>query len=134
MSLTIPDNQAHTTAFVAALESVGWPVGRATGKGLAAPYFVVYADPGVMSGPLGDRFADLTQTVVLHSFGVLPEQAEDGIRRAREVLLPGVRVPGRNTLYVTTLASQPVQRDDDADTSDVLYLAVDVYRMRTSPA
>ncbi|HET7386849.1 MAG TPA: hypothetical protein VFJ19_09340 [Nocardioidaceae bacterium] len=127
----IPQARPHTDALLAALRAAGLTVGDATGTGLTAPYSVLYTDEGSLDGSLGDRFSDLTMTAVLHSFGAGRQQAQWGVDKARAAVLAGVSVPGRNTLYVTQLASQPVTEDTDVTPS--LFLAIDVYRFATTP-
>jgi hypothetical protein len=139
MALTIPAGQPHTAAAVATLEAAGLTVGNgsgndpATGALYARPYVVVYGDLGALDGPLGDRFADLSQTLTVHGVGNGPEQAQWVADKARAALLTTpVTVAGRSTLYVSHTTSQPVQRDDDVQPP--LFYEVDQYTLSTTPA
>jgi hypothetical protein len=131
--MTVPVARTHTAAIVAVLEAAGLTVGNGSGIGLTAPYVVVYSDSGAVDGPLGDRFADLDQTVILHSVGTGPEQAQWVADKARTALLGSTpTVTGRTVLYVDHADSQPLYRDDDV--TPPLYLAVDTYTFSTTPA
>ena len=141
MALTVPSGREHVAAIIATLEAAGLTVGDASGKNpatgelYARPYVVVYGDLGALDGPMGDRFADLSQTVTLHGVGDGPEQAQWVGDKARVALLSdAVTVAGRATLYVAPItgATQPVQRDDDVQPP--LFYAVDQYTVATTPA
>lgn len=133
MALTIPTGRTHTAAVVATLEAVGLTVGDGSGKGLTAPYAVVYADLGGLDGPMGDRYADLDQTVFVHGVGTGPEQAQWVADKARVALLTtAITVTGRSVMCVEHVTSVPVQRDDDV--TPPLYYSVDEYLLSTTPA
>lgn len=132
MTLTIPTSRPVTAALKAALEAANLRVGEGTGKGLTAPFSVLYPASPDLDGPMGDRYADADHTVMIHHVGDGPEQAEWQADQAAAALLPGVTVDGRTVLYVTRENSQPVQRDDAL--SPPLYYLVDTYVVATTPA
>ena len=133
MALTIPAAQPHTEAVLATLRTAGCTVGNGTGLGLTAPYSVLYADTGKLDGPIGDRFADLDQTLFVHGVGTGPEQAQWEADKARAALLgTAILVAGRTVMYVTHVISQPVQRDDAVQPP--LFFTVDQYLLSTTPA
>ena len=133
MALTVPLARTQTDAVIAALRAAQLSVGDGSGVGLTAPYVVVYADLGVLDGPMGDRFADLDQTVFVHGCGTTVEQAQWAADKARVTLLTGsLALDGRAVLYVDHVTSQPVQRDDDISPS--VYFTVDQFTVSTTPA
>jgi hypothetical protein len=133
MALTIPQGRPHTAAVVTTLETAGLTVGDGTGAGLTTPYVVVYTDSGDVDGPLGDRYADLTQTVFIHAVGTGPEQAQWAADKARAALLTtAVTVAGRTVLYLDHVTSVPVRRDDSI--RPPLFLAIDQFALATTPA
>lgn len=132
MALTVPSAREHTVAVVAALIGAGLTVGNGSGAGLTTPYAVVYADLGALDGPMGDRFADLAQTLTIHYIGAGPDQAQWVADKGRAALLAGVNVPGRALLDVVCEPAGPVQRDDDV--SPPLFLAIDLCRIATTPS
>jgi hypothetical protein len=130
---TIPEGQPHTEAVLATLRAAGVTVGNASGAGLTSPYCVLYTDVGALDGPLGDRFADLTQTLFVHGIGTGPEQAQWEADKARVALLTmPITVAGRAVLSITHVTSQPARRDDAVQPP--LFYAVDQYRLATTPA
>lgn len=129
--MTIPSGRAHTAAVVAALDAAGISTGNGIGANLSGKYAVVYSDLGALDGPLGDRFADLEQTIFVHSVGVGPDQAQWVADKSRTTLLAGVDVPGRARLNLVHTSSQPVQRDDDV--KPPVFYAVDIYTLSTTP-
>lgn len=133
MALTVPSGRVQTAAVIATLQAAGLTVGDGSGAGLSGKYAVVYADLGVPDGPMGDRFADLDQTVFVHSCGSSAEQAQWVGDKTRAALLAGaLSIDGRAVLYVDHVTSQPVQRDDDISPS--VFYAVDQYTVATTPA
>lgn len=133
MALTVPSGRTHTAGVIACLQTAGLTVGDASGVGLTAPYTVVYTDLGATDGPLGDRYADLDQTLIVHGVGTGPEQAQWEADKARVALLTtAITVDGRTVLYVEHTSSQSVQRDDD--TQPPLFYAVDTYTLSTTPS
>ena len=133
MALTIPTGRTHTAGVIACLQAAGLTVGDSSGAGLTAPYTVVYGDMGALDGPLGDRFADLDQTLIVHGIGTGPEQAQWEADKARTALLStAITVDARTVLYVQHTSSQPVERDDDVQPP--LFYAVDTYTLSTTPA
>lgn len=129
--MTVPSGRDHTAAVVATLDAAGITAGNGSGAGLSGKYAVVYTDLGTLDGPIGDRFADLAQTIFVHSIGVGPDQAQWVADKSRTALLAGVDVPGRAPLYLVHTSSQPVQRDDDV--KPPVFYAVDVYTLSTTP-
>ena len=133
MALTVPSARTQTDAVIAALRAAQLSVGDGSGVGLTAPYVVVYADLGVLDGPMGDRFADMDQTVFVYGCGTTREQAQLVADKARTTLLAGVTVPDRSLLYVDHVpTSQPIRRTDDISPS--VFYTVDQYTVATTPA
>lgn len=135
MALTVPSGRVHTDGVIAALEAAGLSVGDGSGKGLTAPYCVVYTDLGDLDGPMGDRFADAEQHFFVHSIGLDRNGAQWEADKARVALLgTPITVEGREVMYVNPEpgGSLPVQRDDDIQPP--LYYAVDEYVLATTPA
>jgi hypothetical protein len=132
MTLTVPTSRPVTIALLAALTDAGLTAAEGTGKGLTAPYSVLYPSSPDLDGPLGDRYADAEHTVMVHHVGAGPEQAEFQSDQVAAAWLPGLTVTGRSVLYVDRTDSQPVQRDDD--TSPPLYYVVDTYVVATTTA
>lgn len=94
---------------------------------------VVHSAPGTPSGPLGDRFADLTITVQLTAVGTGPEQALAYADAAAAALLGTIpMVPGRWVWPPWFLGSQPVVRDDTVNPP--LYVATAQYAIKSNPA
>lgn len=103
-----------TDAILAALTGV--PTGDADGKGLTAPYRVLYADFG---NPDPDQALTASDNRV-HVFTVMcvgdtREQAEwVAARTFTQLHEKALTVEGRITARVTLFSSSPMQRDDDA--------------------
>lgn len=133
MTLTVPASRPVTAALKQALADAGLTVAEGTGKGLTAPFTVLYPSSPDLDGPIGDRYADADHAVMMHHVGTGPEQAEFQADKAAAVLLqPGLEVAGRTVMYVTREDSQPVQRDDDLDPP--LYFITDTYVVATTPS
>jgi len=85
------------------------------------------------SGPLGDRFADLTITVQVTAVGVGSEQATAYADAARAAVLTSpIAVTGRVVLPPWQLADQPVLRDDTVQPP--LWIATAQYSIKSNPA
>jgi len=133
MALIVPEGRTHTDAAIACLEAAGLTVGDASGSNLAKPYLVIYGDQGTLDGPMGDRFADLNQTLTVHGVGDGPQQAQWVGDKARAALLSTpVDVTDRAVLYLTHLTTVPIQRDDSIQPP--IFYTVDQYALATTPA
>ena len=98
-----------------------------------APFVVLWPDPGaVAAGSLGDWLSDLVVTVQTTSVVGTAEQAlwlADKVARLLWAATP--TIPGRTTLPVRGVDTQPVQRDDSLAVP--LFYAVAVWRLHTTP-
>ena len=95
---------------------------------------VIYGPPGDVSGPLGDRFADLQLDFQVTAVGTGPDQALYIADAARAALLatPPPAVAGRAVWPLWQTAAQLVQRDDTVQPA--LYIATAQYVMKSNPA
>jgi hypothetical protein len=109
----------------------GWqgPPGGSTFRA----YTVLWPDPGLPSGSLGDRHADLLLEFQVTAVGQTVVQALWMQSATRAVLL-GQRptIVGRQVWPLWMVSSQYAERDDDE--TPPLYYAVAVYQMKTGPA
>lgn len=106
----------------------------AAGKPPAAPYAVLYPDPGWPEGTLGDRWRWLLLGFQVTGVGATRRQAQWVADWARGVLLTQQPVvPGRvvHPLWQQE-GSPPIDRDDDV--SPPLFYAPVLYQMRSVPA
>jgi len=138
-----PHIRAVQAALTAALNQLPTPTGSIFGPGIAAYIgarpdadtncVVVHGAPGMPSGSLGDRFADLTVTVQLTAVGTGPEQATAYADAARAALLTStLAVTGRVCWPAWQLADQPVLRDDTVQPP--LWIATAQYSIKSNPA
>lgn len=132
MTLTVPTSRPVTRAFKAAAEAAGLTVAEGTGKGLSAPYTVLSPSSPNLDGPLGDRFADAEHVMMVHHFGIGPEQAEFQADEASKAWLPGVTVEGRALLYVSREDSRPL--DPDYSVDPPLFGIFEEYVIATTPS
>jgi hypothetical protein len=94
---------------------------------------VVHGSPGVPSGTLGDRFADLTIDFQITCVADGPEQAQAYADAARTALLTtALTVPGRAVWPIWQSAAQPVLRDDTVQPP--LWIATAQYTVKSNPA
>jgi hypothetical protein len=95
---------------------------------------VVHGSPGEVSGPLGDRFADIQIDFQVTAVGTGPEQAQTYADAARAALLTDTppAVAGRAVWRLWQLAAQPVVRDDTVQPP--LWIATAQYAIKSNPA
>ncbi|MGH3627269.1 MAG: hypothetical protein ACRDRL_07500, partial [Sciscionella sp.] len=126
-------SQPHIAAVVAALDTAlqALPTARraynAKRPDADTVCAVVYGSPGQVSGPLGDRFADLELDFQVTAVGDGPDQAQyiaDAVR-ATLLAVPPPAVAGRAVWPLWQTAAQPVQRDDTVQPA--LYIATAQY-------
>lgn len=130
----IPQTEPHVRALQQILTATGLAVGIGVAPdNTAAPYVVLYADPGMLEGSVGNPNETLLVTFQISAVGVGGEQALQQADRARAALLAGPpTVPGRSVQPLWLLDSQPVRRDDQVQPP--LFVATAQYRMRSDPA
>ncbi|NUP49008.1 MAG: hypothetical protein HOW97_17135 [Catenulispora sp.] len=131
-----PHVAAVVTAADTALQALPTPrhAYNGTRPDLDTACAVVYAGPGLASGPLGDRFADLQITFQVTAVGTGPEQAlyiADAVKAAL-LATPAPAVTGRAVWPLWQTGEQPVQRDDTVQPA--LYIATAQYSMKSNPA
>lgn len=141
MTRTIVEPLPHDLAVVAALETIGRPVGLAQAppgaldnRGLpVADYLVVYPiGGGRRNGSLGDPFADAELVYQITAVGRLP----DGVRWLTgriEAALLGVTVAGRTISQVVPEDLEGVFADRDVGPPHPFY-STPRYRLRSTPA
>lgn len=94
---------------------------------------IVHGSPGTPSGPLGDRYADITVPIQLTAVGNGPEQATAYADAARAALLMAdLTVPGRAVWHPWQTGEQPVNRDDTV--KPPLWIATAQYAIKSNPA
>lgn len=95
---------------------------------------VIYGSPGMASGPLGDRFADIQIDFQVTAVGTGPEQAQYIADACKAALLatPPPAVAGRAVWPLWQTAAQPVQRDDTVQPA--LWIATAQYAIKSNPA
>lgn len=96
---------------------------------------VIYGSPGLASGPLGDRFADLQIEFQVTAVGAGPEQALyiADVVKAALLATPPPPVAGRAVWPLWQPAPpQPVRRDDTVQPA--LYIATAQYVIKSNPA
>lgn len=94
---------------------------------------VIHGSAGDLSGPLGDRFADITIPIQLTAVGTGPEQAAAYADAARAALLTAtLAVDGRAVWPAWQTGSQPVTRDDSVQPP--LWIATAQYAIKSNPA
>lgn len=136
MTVAVVDGQPLVAAIASAVTTGGVAFGDSTKPANvgAKPYVVGFFDSGsVENRSLASR--DGWSTVgTFHCVGLSPEAARIAVRRLRAVLLGLHRqvIGGRVLLMPEHLAAVPMQRDDDADPT--LFIQIDEWRLRTSPA
>ncbi|HEY9473589.1 MAG TPA: DUF3168 domain-containing protein [Mycobacteriales bacterium] len=130
----IPEAEPHVAALKQMLVDAGLQVGVGEAPdGVAAPYVVLYPDPGLTSGTLGSLNTILTLSVQVTAVGVGAEQALQQADRARTALLgAGMTVPGRVVHPVRAGDAQPVRRDDGVQPP--LWVAIAGYTVVSDPA
>ena len=130
-----PHIRAVQAALVAPLDALPTPIKAYIGvrPDDDTNCVVVHGAPGLPSGSLGDRFADLTITVQLTAVGTGPEQATAYADAARAALLTStLAVTGRVVWPAWQLADQPVTRDDTVQPP--LWIATAQYSIKSNPA
>jgi hypothetical protein len=128
---------AHVTAVRDLLDAqlpaaVTVEVGSAP-AGQVPPYAVIYPDPGMPEGTLGDRHRDLLLEFQVTCVGTGQAQAQDVADRVRAVLLTWTpAVAGRTVQPLWQVVSgERVRRDDDVNPP--LYYLPLIFQMRTGP-
>lgn len=123
-----------TAGVIAALETIGPPVGDAARPAGSAPYYVVYG--GGLAGLAGSIIRpkeDGTHVVQVTCVGRTRVGAEDLRDRARAVLLDkDLTIVGHAVVWSDLAASPPTRREDDAGAPS-LFTAVDVYQLHVTP-
>lgn len=130
-----PHIQAVQAALAPALAALPTPIKAYIGERgeTDTNCVVVHGAPGLPSGPLGDRFADLTVTIQLTAVGTGPEQATAYADAARAALLTStLAVVGRTVWPAWQVADQPVTRDDTIQPP--LWIATAQYVIKSNPA
>lgn len=130
-----PHISAVQAVLEAALQQLPMPIHAYIGQRPDADTncVVVHGAPGMPSGSLGDRFADLTITVQVTAVGTGPEQATAYADAARAALLTSpLAVTGRVVWPAWQLADQPVTRDDTVQPP--LWIATAQYSIKSNPA
>jgi hypothetical protein len=108
----------------------GWQ--GAAGTSVFKPYTVLWPDPGIPEGSLGDRHSDLTVGFQVTAVGQTGVQALWMQSTARNVLLGQTpTVAGRLVWPLWVEDAQFVLRDDDE--TPALYYATAQYKLRTGP-
>lgn len=137
--MTAPSALDHVTAMKAHLVAqlgAGVPVGIGQAPaGVAAPYVVLYPDPGEVGAiTLGGERHTITLHVFVHAVGSGPEQALWAGDKVRTALLDqSFTVPGRRLRRIDQeLAPPPLNRDDDVQPP--LFLQVAEYSLHSEPA
>ena len=134
MTTSIPEAEPHAGALKQLLVDAGLQAGvGGAPDGVAAPYVVLYPDPGVTSGTLGSLHTILTMFVQVTAVGVGAEQALQQHDKARTALLGAtVTVPGRVVHPIRGGDAQPVRRDDGVQPP--LWVATAGYTVVSDPA
>jgi len=104
--------RAHTNAVIAALETIGPPVGDAKAPDANPPYYVVYPLPGQFDGNLADPDEDVMLAYQVTCVGRSREQAE-GLADAARTVMAALTVTGRNIQRVIPDTAGGTLRDDD---------------------
>jgi hypothetical protein len=127
----------HVDAVTAALTGAGLTVylgGVPSGVSPtpAAPYVVLYPDPGrAETASLADDRVNYSGVVQLTCVGLTAEQAMSVSDRAMAALSVVLTVAGRTSWKPESLDGQPVQRDDDV--VPPCFYAASRYRLRSVP-
>lgn len=130
-----PHIRAVQTVLETALQALPTPINAYIGTRPDADTtcVVIHGEPGSVSGPLGDRFADITIPIQLTAVGTGPEQASAYADAARKALLTAsLTVTGRAVWPAWQTGSQPVQRDDTVQPP--LWIATAQYSIFSNPA
>lgn len=138
-----PHIRAVQAALAAVLSTLPTPSGSTFGPGIAAYIgvrpdgdtncVVIHGDTGALSGPIGDRFADITIPIQLTAVGTGPEQASAYADAARSALLTAsLTVTGRTVWPAWQTGSQPTQRDDTVQPP--LWISTAQYLIKSNPA
>lgn len=123
----------HTDAVIAAIETIGKPVGDADAEGLAAPYFVVYGIPGGRrTGTLENPHEDSDIVYQVTCVGDTREQTEWLVDKATETMLLGFVVAGRSITFVSTDDHPGVRPDRDA--SPPVFIGTPRFTVSSRPA
>lgn len=99
-------------------------------------YAIVYGGPAVLTGGTAvDPNADAAQTIQVTYVGKTAEQADDVRDAGRAALLTAgaLTITGRALINPVTLADSTEAREDSS-VQPPLWLAVDRYRLDTTPA
>jgi hypothetical protein len=128
----------HTLALQALLAAqlpagFGVHVGSSP-KSAAAPFVVLYPDPGTPEGTLGDRHRDLLIEVQATCVGTGPEQAQRVADLVRGVLLTQTpTVAGRTVQPLWQVPTGERVRPDFDLTPPLFYLPV-IFQLRSEPS
>lgn len=135
--MTAPAVLPHVDAVTTALTGAGLTVylgGAPSGVSPtpAAPYVVLYPDPGrAETASLADDRVNFSAVVQLTCVGLTAEQVMSVSDRTMAALAVVLTVTGRASWKPESLDGQPVQRDDDVVPPN--YYAVARYRLRSIP-
>lgn len=136
---SLPSSEPHISAvqavLEAALQQLPTPIHARIGSRDDAETncVVIHGDLGQLSGPLGDRFADITIPIQLTAVGVGEEQALAYADAARAALLgTPLTVTGRAVWPPWQTGSQPATRDDTVQPP--LWIATAQYAIKSNPA
>jgi hypothetical protein len=130
-----PHIRAVQAVLQAALQQLPTPINAYIGSRPDADTncVVIHGSPGDPSGPLGDRFADISIPIQLTAVGAGPEQATAYADAARAALLTSpLVVVGRAVWPPWQTASQPTSRDDTVQPP--LWIATAQYAIKSNPA
>jgi len=130
-----PHIRAVQAVLEAALQALPTPIHAYIGTRPDADQtcVVIHGSTGDLSGPIGDRFADITVPIQLTAVGVGPEQASAYADAARVALLTSpLTVTDRAVWPPWQTASQPTQRDDTVQPP--LWIATAQYEIKSNPA
>jgi hypothetical protein len=130
-------SRTETDAVIALLEAVGLTVGDAvgeteTGTKLTAPYVVVYPGSAMFDGPVHGQDDDASGLYQLTCVGSARQQAEWVRDEARDAFTTLTLADRELTQPPELEFSQGVRRDNDVEPP--LFYAVDLYRVRSTPA
>jgi len=130
-----PHIRAVQAVLEAALQQLPTPIHAKIGSrdDSETNVVVIHGSPGDLSGPIGDRFADITIPIQLTAVGEGPEQASAYADAARSALLTAsLSVAGRAVWPPWQTGSQPVQRDDTVQPP--LWIVTAQYSIKSNPA
>jgi hypothetical protein len=141
---TVPQRGPETDALIALLRDAGLLTGDAQRPAAGGfpggdstqqfePYAVLYTASVIeIGGPMGDPWADTSSEYQVTAVGETAAQARAVADKARGILL-GARpaVPDRHVEPIAWTLGHAAERDDDE--TPVLYSAVDVYTVNSTP-